>query len=287
LTILQCLEVRKQVVDLLRLQRAEGGHTVAAASDACANADFAYGRAVFVVQPLPFEEAFQDGASRTIVMAGGALLKFALASAGIAANGFRRMFAMGRRSCQGQSRDKQGDDQVTGTQSVLFFPLSSAYHNGPMAEPTQELKIGQKAPEIRLNDDEGKPFDLAALAGKTVVLYFYPKSDTPGCTTESCEFRDADAQIAAKGAVVVGISPDKVKAQEKFRAKFSLPFRLLADEQHEVCEAYGVWVEKSMYGRKYMGVERSTFVIGPDGRITSIFRKVSPKGHATEVLSTL
>jgi peroxiredoxin Q/BCP len=150
-----------------------------------------------------------------------------------------------------------------------------------------ELTVGSKAPEIKLLDDEGKPFQLSSLKGKTVILYFYPKADTPGCTTESCEFRDADAKIAKKGAVTVGISPDTPKSQEKFKTKFGLPFTLLADSEHATAEAYGVWKEKSMYGRKYMGIERTTFVIGPDGKITKIFNKVKPAGHAEEVLAAL
>ena len=150
-----------------------------------------------------------------------------------------------------------------------------------------ELTVGSKAPDINLLDDEGKPFKLSALKGKTVVLYFYPKADTPGCTTESCEFRDADSKILKKGAVVVGISPDTPKSQEKFKTKFSLPFTLLADAEHATAEDYGVWKEKSMYGRKYMGIERTTFIIGPDGKIAKIFNKVKPAGHADEVLASL
>jgi peroxiredoxin Q/BCP len=150
-----------------------------------------------------------------------------------------------------------------------------------------ELKVGSKAPEIKLLDDTGNPFQLSSLKGKTVILYFYPKADTPGCTTESCEFRDADAKIAKKGAVTVGISPDTPKSQEKFKTKFGLPFTLLADAEHATAEAYGVWKEKSMYGRKYMGIERTTFVIGPDGKIAKIFNKVKPAGHAEEVLAAL
>jgi len=150
-----------------------------------------------------------------------------------------------------------------------------------------ELIVGSKAPDINLLDDEGKPFKLSALKGKTVVLYFYPKADTPGCTTESCEFRDADSKILKKGAVVVGISPDTPKSQEKFKTKFSLPFTLLADAEHATAEDYGVWKEKSMYGRKYMGIERTTFIIGPAGKIAKIFNKVKPAGHADEVLASL
>jgi len=149
------------------------------------------------------------------------------------------------------------------------------------------LTIGSKAPEIKLDTDSGEPFVLSALKGKTVVLYFYPKADTPGCTTESCEFSDINAKFSKKNAVILGISPDTVKSQAKFRDKFSFAFPLLADHEHKTAEDYGVWKEKSMYGRKYMGIERTTFVIGPDGKIVKIYNKVKPKGHAEEVLGGL
>jgi peroxiredoxin Q/BCP len=128
---------------------------------------------------------------------------------------------------------------------------------------------------------------LQAHAGKTIVLYFYPKDDTPGCTVESCELRDAHRQITGKNAVVLGVSPDSAKSHEKFATKFSLPFELVPDEDHRIAEAYGVWKEKSMYGRKYMGIERTTFIINPAGEIQQVFEKVKPKGHAAEVLAVL
>jgi peroxiredoxin Q/BCP len=148
---------------------------------------------------------------------------------------------------------------------------------------------GAVAPKIELLTDKGAPLSLKELtkAGKKVVVYFYPKSDTPGCTTEACEFRDEHSKFARTDTVVLGISPDPVKAQAKFQAKFDLPFTLLADVDHAVAEAYGVWVEKSMYGKKYMGVERTTFLIGPEGKIRKIWRKVKPAGHAAEVLAAL
>ena len=149
------------------------------------------------------------------------------------------------------------------------------------------LKDGDAAPAIHVDDDQGKPFDLASLKGKNVVLYFYPKADTPGCTRESCEFRDHSKKFAKADTVIVGVSPDKSAAQSKFKDKFDLPFTLLADTDHKVAEAYGAWVEKSMYGRKYMGIERSTFLIGKDGKITKIFRKVKPDGHAEQVYEAL
>ncbi len=150
-----------------------------------------------------------------------------------------------------------------------------------------ELKEGSKAPAIHLLTDTGEKFNLAALAGKKVVLYFYPKADTPGCTKEACSFRDEIARIQAAGAVIVGVSPDPVARIAKFKEKYHLPFTLLADEEHGVAEKYGVWVEKSQYGRTYMGVQRSTFIIGADGRIARIFPKVKVDGHSEEVLAAL
>jgi thioredoxin-dependent peroxiredoxin len=149
------------------------------------------------------------------------------------------------------------------------------------------LKEGDGAPAIHVDDDQGEPFDLTSLKGKNVVLYFYPKADTPGCTRESCEFRDHSKKFAKADTVIVGVSPDKSAAQSKFKDKFDLPFTLLADTDHKVAEAYGAWVEKSMYGRKYMGIERSTFLIGKDGKIKKIFRKVKPDGHAEQVYEAL
>jgi peroxiredoxin Q/BCP len=149
------------------------------------------------------------------------------------------------------------------------------------------LKEGDQAPEIEAQTDTGEAFRLSALKGKRVVLYFYPKADTPGCTTEACEFRDDVKQFAKKDTVVVGVSPDKPAAQAKFKEKYHLPFTLLADEDKAAANAYGVWKEKSMYGRKVMGIERSTFVIGADGKIEKIYAKVKAKGHAASVLAAL
>ena len=151
----------------------------------------------------------------------------------------------------------------------------------------QALKEGDPAPEIHVADDQGKEFTLSQLRGKNVVLYFYPKADTPGCTKESCEFRDHSQKFTKKDTVIVGVSPDKSAAQSKFKAKFDLPFTLLADTDHAAAEAYGVWKEKSMYGKKYMGIERTTFLIGKDGKIAKIFHKVHPEGHAEEVYEAL
>jgi len=149
------------------------------------------------------------------------------------------------------------------------------------------LQIGDRAPDIELRTDSGAPFRLSDLKGKRVVLYFYPKANTPGCTTEACEFRNGLKQFAKKGAVVVGISPDKPSAQASFKEKYELPFTLLADEEKAAAHAFGVWKEKNMYGKKVMGIERSTFVIGPDGRIEKIYAKVKAQGHAAGVLAEL
>jgi len=150
-----------------------------------------------------------------------------------------------------------------------------------------EFVVGAKAPSFSAPDQSGKTVSLSDFKGKTVVLYFYPKDDTPGCTVEACSFRDEYTAFKKKGAVVLGVSPDSTKKHTKFIEKYSLPFPLLADEDHKICEAYGVWVEKSMYGKKYMGVERSTFVIGPDGKLKAIYRKVKPAEHTAEVLTGL
>jgi len=149
------------------------------------------------------------------------------------------------------------------------------------------LKEGDPAPPISLNTDSGQSFELASLRGRNVVLYFYPKADTPGCTKESCDFRDHSKKFSKANTVVVGVSPDPSKAQAKFKEKFDLPFTLLADKDHKAAEDYGVWVEKSMYGRKYMGIERTTFVIDEKGKIAEVFPKVKPAGHAAEVLEAL
>jgi peroxiredoxin Q/BCP len=149
------------------------------------------------------------------------------------------------------------------------------------------LEPGTPAPDFTLPDQQGNPVSLASLRGQTVVLYFYPKADTPGCTTQACGVRDHRADYERAGAVVLGISPDPVKRIAKFAGKYTLAFPLLSDEHHEVAEAYGVWVEKSMYGRKYMGVERTTFVIRSDGVIREVFRRVKPGEHDALVLQAL
>ena len=149
------------------------------------------------------------------------------------------------------------------------------------------LKEGDTAPAIKLETDSGETVELKGFRGKKVVLYFYPKADTPGCTKESCDFRDHHGDFAGKDAVVLGISPDKPAKQAKFKQKFDLPFPLLADVDKKAAEAYGVWKEKSMYGRKYMGIERTTFLIDENGRIAKIYSKVKVSGHAADVLSAM
>jgi thioredoxin-dependent peroxiredoxin len=149
------------------------------------------------------------------------------------------------------------------------------------------LNPGDPAPDFTLPDQHGDPVSLSGFRGKTVVLYFYPKADTPGCTTQACGVRDHQADYSAAGAVVLGVSPDAVKAVSKFDQKFGLDFPLLADEGHKVAEQYGVWVKKSMYGSEYMGNERTTFVIAPDGTIKDILRKVKPAEHDNLVLAAI
>jgi len=149
------------------------------------------------------------------------------------------------------------------------------------------LQAGDQAPDFTLPNQDGDELMLSDLRGETVVLYFYPRADTPGCTTQACGVRDRRADYAEAGARVIGVSPDEVAAVKKFAGKFDLDFTLLADAGHAVAEAYGAWVEKSMYGRKYMGVQRATFIIDPEGRIARVFPKVSPKTHDEVVLEAL
>jgi thioredoxin-dependent peroxiredoxin len=154
-------------------------------------------------------------------------------------------------------------------------------------EVPMNINVNDKAPEFTLHDENDKELALKDLRGKTVVLYFYPRADTPGCTVEACAFSDTYKQIQKTGVVLLGISPDTPKAQKKFQDKFKLPFSLLADADKKVANAYGVVQEKNMYGKKVMGIARTTFVIGPDGKIQHIFPKVKPEGHALEVLAYL
>ncbi len=149
------------------------------------------------------------------------------------------------------------------------------------------LKPGDKAPLFTLPSDGGGAVSLEKLRGRAVVLYFYPKDDTSGCTTESCEFRDSWRAVQAAGATILGVSPDGVASHDRFKAKFRLPFPLLADEDHAVAAAYAAWGEKSMYGRKYQGILRTTFIIDGKGTIVKVFERVKPKGHAAQVLEAL
>ena len=153
---------------------------------------------------------------------------------------------------------------------------------------SDSLTVGEPAPGFSLPANDGNLVSLDDFRDKqAVVLYFYPKDDTPGCTKEACAFRDLSAEFAAKGAVILGVSPDSVESHVAFREKFGLPFPLLADPDHEVAERYGVWKERNMYGRTFMGIERTTVVIGKDGRVKNVFPKVSVDGHADKVLAAL
>lgn len=149
------------------------------------------------------------------------------------------------------------------------------------------VEEGKKAPDFTLPDQNGEKVKLSDLKGKYVVLYFYPKDDTPGCTKEACNFRDSFPKFDKTDAVILGVSPDSVASHKKFAEKYKLPFQLLADEDKKVVEKYGVWKEKSMYGKKYMGVERTTFIIDPEGKIKKIFPKVKVDNHHKEVLEAL
>ena len=149
------------------------------------------------------------------------------------------------------------------------------------------IKIGDTAPDFRSTNENGEKISLQDFKGKKVVLYFYPKDNTSGCTQEACDFRDNFARIKKAGAVVLGVSPDSEKSHTKFKEKYELPFTLVVDTDKAICEAYGVWQEKSMYGRKYMGVVRSTFIINEKGKITHIFEKEKVAGHVEAVLEAL
>ena len=149
------------------------------------------------------------------------------------------------------------------------------------------VEEGSPAPDFELTSDEGERVRLSELRGKPVVLYFYPRDDTPGCTAQACGIRDAYGEFRKAGAVVLGVSPDTEASHVKFRSKYELPFTLLADPEHDAAEKYGVWVEKKNYGKTYMGIERSTFVIGADGNVARVMRRVNPRTHADDVLAAL
>lgn len=149
------------------------------------------------------------------------------------------------------------------------------------------MKVGEAAPEFELRDQDGSVVRLGDFLGQRVVLFFYPKDMTPGCTQEACDFRDLASEIEAKGAVVLGVSPDSERSHQRFIAKHGLPFRLLADPENAASTAYGVWKEKSMYGRTFMGIERTTVLIDEEGRVARLWPKVKVAGHAAEVLAAL
>ena len=159
--------------------------------------------------------------------------------------------------------------------------------SAPKGEKVAELKIGQKAPPFSLLDDKGKKVSLKDFKGQKVILYFYPKDDTPGCTKEACAFRDGIDEVRESGAVVLGVSCDSVESHNKFSTKYDLNFPLLSDPEKTVVQAYGVWKEKSMYGRQYMGIERTTFVIDEQGKIAHIFPKVKVTSHFEDVMGEL
>jgi thioredoxin-dependent peroxiredoxin len=149
------------------------------------------------------------------------------------------------------------------------------------------INVGDTAPDFTATTDAGTTVRLSDYRGKRVVLYFYPKDDTPGCTTQACGFRDNYLAIEEKNAIVLGVSPDGAKSHQKFKTKFNLPFTLIADEDHSIAEAYGVWVEKSMYGKKYMGIERSHFVIDENGKVVDAQVKVKPEDSVERAIATL
>lgn len=149
------------------------------------------------------------------------------------------------------------------------------------------IEEGELAPDFALNADDGSVVRLSELAGKPVVLYFYPKDDTPGCTKEACAFRDMHRDLQDAGAVVLGVSPDDVESHGQFRDKYRLNFRLLADPAHELAERYGAWREKVNYGKRYFGIQRATFLIGPDGKVKKLWKKVNVEGHDQQVLEAL
>ena len=153
--------------------------------------------------------------------------------------------------------------------------------------PRIPFRVGQTPPDFTLYTDANEPLTLSSLKGKTIVLFFYPKDDTPGCTAEACSFRDNLPRFGELNAVVLGISPDTWRKHRNFKKKYNLPYTLLADDNHAVAERYGLWVEKLFWGRKYMGVARTTFIIGPDGRVAKIFEAVNPEDHAKEVAAAV
>ena len=167
------------------------------------------------------------------------------------------------------------------------FPVSARHHTDNVRKRREMIDAGDLAPDFELPSDRGDTVRLSDLRGRRVILYFYPKDDTSGCTKEACGFRDALPSLEERNAAVLGVSPDPVRSHERFRDKYDLNFPLLADEDHAVAESYGAWGKKMMYGREYEGVLRSTFLIDQDGRIEKVYRKVKPAEHAVEVLAEI
>jgi peroxiredoxin Q/BCP len=180
---------------------------------------------------------------------------------------------------------KANPARMTARRAVRYNMVAPSF--AEIGDAAMAIDINDKAPDFTLPDQNGEEVSLKAFRGKYVVLFFYPRADTPGCTIEACEFRDSYRKMQNTGAVLLGISPDTAKAQKKFEEKYSLPFTLLGDAEKKVCNAYDVIKEKNMYGKKVMGVARTTFIIGPDGKIKHIFHKVKPEGHSEEVLAYL
>jgi peroxiredoxin Q/BCP len=191
--------------------------------------------------------------------------------------------AAGKPAAKKSAAKKPAVQKKATARAVSAKPAAAAK---PAAGPAWP-KVGSKAPDFTALAHDGATVKLSGFKGRPVVLYFYPKDDTPGCTVEACGFRDTHAQFGRHKAVVLGVSPDSPRSHEKFRAKFKLPFTLLADERHELAEKYGAWREKSMYGKAFMGIARSTFVIDAGGTIVKVFTAVKPEGHDREVLAAL
>ena len=209
--------------------------------------------------------------------------------------GFNAVVTMDAADCPRRLREREGvsgglpGEVELDSVSKIWELFTSRFldRETPMSEPSDWPAEGSKAPDFNLVADDGKKIKLSALKGQPVVVYFYPKDDTPGCTREACAFRDKSKALGALGAKVLGISPDDTASHVKFRDKFSLNFPLLSDTDHGVAEKYGAWREKNMYGKKSMGIQRSTFLIDAQGKIAKIWKKVSVDGHDEQVLEAL
>lgn len=188
---------------------------------------------------------------------------------------------------------KKVPNKTTAKKAAAQAPKKAAPKKAAVAKSVQSaeasvmLQVGSPAPDFSVSTDQGQVVSLQDFVGQTVILYFYPKDDTPGCTVEACDFRDNFMRLKSKRAVVLGVSRDSQDSHRKFKNKYELPFQLLVDSDGQLCEAYGAWKEKSMYGRKYMGIERMTVLIGPDGLIQKVYPKVQVKGHVDQVLADI